>query len=281
MLIIYLMQFIEPALKFDPLFLQNITLFFGHTFVSVTLFCGVAWVYALLPEFTGREWKTDKVLVYFWNATFLLILIAWFQNLYSDFVEPASKHFSGQIINFLSAIPASIITMFGVIVQFYHSKIKWSIIPLMFLFGIAGWAIAGFAATVESTIAVYKVLHNTMFVPAHLHTNMLMGVTLFIFAFLFYFFFEKSKEYGGKKAKVGFWLFVGGGYGFVFMFYLEGLSSIPRRYARYTGIGIKSMHDTAVQQAQIAVFFVVLLSIGLIIMYFSLLQTFLKRRVTE
>ena len=281
MLVMYLLQFIEPSLKFDPLLLQNITLFFGHTFVSVTLFCGVAWIYELLPEFTGREWKTNKLLVYFWNATFLLILIAYFQNLYSDFVQPVSKEYSGQMLNFLSAIPASIITVICVIKQYDHSKVKWSIVPLMFLFGIGGWLIAGFAATVESSMAVYKTLHNTLWVPAHLHTNMLMGVTLFIFGFLFYFFFEKGNNYGGKIAKSGLWLFVVGGYGFVFLFFVEGLSSIPRRYARYTGIGIKSMHDTAVQMAQISVFFVLLLVIGLSLMYFSLLSNFFRKKIDQ
>lgn len=278
MLVMYLLQFLQPSLKFDPLFLQNITLFFGHTFVSVTLFCGVAWIYEILPEFTGREWRTDKVLVYFWNATFLVVLIAWFQNIYMDFFDPASREFSGQIINFLSAIPASIITIYRVIVQFYHSKIKWNIIPLMFLCGIAGWAIAGFAATVESTISVYKVLHNTMFVPGHLHTNMLMGVTLFIFGFLFYLFFENGKQQPGKLTKAGFWLFVAAGYGFVLMFFLEGISGIPRRYARYTGMGIKSMHDIAVQKAQIAVFFIILLSIGLLLLYYSLFANLWKKK---
>lgn len=279
MLIMYLLQFIEPRLKFDPLLLENITLFFGNTFVNTTLFCGVGWVYALLPEFTDREWKTDKVLVYFWNATFLLIVFAYFQNLYMDFVEPVAIQYTGQVVNYLSAVPATIITMFGVIVQFYHSKIKWNIIPLMFLFGIAGWAIGGFAATVESTMAIHKILHNTMWLPAHLHTTMLMGLTLFIFAFLFYFFSDKGKQYGDKVAKLGLWLFVIGGYGFVLTFYIEGIDSIPRRYARYTGIGIKSMHDTAVHQAQIAVFFVVILLVGLFIMYYSLFRKLLKKKV--
>lgn len=277
MLVMYLLQFIDPNLTFDPLLLQNIALYFGHTFVNVTLFLGVAWVYALLPEFTGRAWKTDKVLVYFWNATFLFILFAYFQNIFADFIAPKSIKYNRQIVNYLSTIPASIITMYGVILQFYRSKIKWGIIPLMILFGVAAWAIGGFAASVQSTLTVQKILHNTMWVPAHLHTNMLMGVTLFIFAFLFYFFFEKGKEYGGKVAKTGFWLFVTGGYGFVLMFYLEGLSGIPRRYARYTGIGIKSMHDTAVYQAQMAVFFAILLLIGLFIMYYSLYRNFLKK----
>lgn len=276
MLFMYLFQFIEPALKFDPFMLGNITIFFGNTFINTTLFCGVGWVYLLLPEFTGREWKTDKVLVYFWNATFLLILLAYIQNLYIDFVKSFSTQYTRQMFAYVSAAPATIITIAGAIVQFYQAKIKWMVIPLMFLSGIAGWAIGGFTAFVESIMAFHKVLNNTMWVPAHLHTTMLLGLTLFIFSFLFYLISDREKQSVSKVAKFGFWLFVAGGYGFVLTLYIEGVDSIPRRYARYTGIGIKSMHDTAVLQAQISVFFVIILFIGLFMMSFSLFSKLRK-----
>jgi cytochrome c oxidase subunit 1 len=254
------------------------TFFFGHTLANITLYCSVGWVYALLPEFTGREWKTNKVLVYAWNATFSFILFAYFHHLYMDFVQPLSMQYAGQIASYLSAIPATAITMFGVIVQLYHSKIKWSIIPLMFLLGMAGWAIGGFAAMVDSTIAINKVLHNTLWVPAHFHTYTLMGIVLFIFAFLFYLFSAKNDQKEDKIAKTGFWLFIIGSSGFLLMFYLGGLSSIPRGYARYSGINIKNMHITAVYLAQISVFFIILLLIGLLIMYFSLFAKLSNQR---
>jgi cytochrome c oxidase subunit 1 len=80
--------------------------------------------------------------------------------------------------------------------------------PSCFLIGVAGWAIGGFAAVVDSTIAVNKILHNTLWVPAHFHTYMLTGVVLFIFGFLFYLSHTKEEQYKDKFAKFGFWLFV-------------------------------------------------------------------------
>ena len=279
MLVLYLLQYFEPALSFDPLLLKNMTFFFGHTLVNITLYCGVGWVYLLLPEFTGRKWTTNKVLVYSWNATFIFILFAYFHHLYMDFVQPLPMQYAGQIASYLSAIPATVVTMFGVIVQIYHSKIKWGIIPLMFLIGVAGWAIGGFAAVVDSTIAINKVLHNTLWVPAHFHTYMLMGVVLFIFAFLFYFFPGSGNQDGGKLAKTGFWIFVAGGHGFLATFYLGGMNSIPRRYSDYAGIEIDSVHKTGAHLAEISVWLISLLIIGLLIMYISLFAKLRRQRV--
>ena len=75
MLIMYLLQHLEPSIAYDPLMLKNMVMFFGHTLVNITMYCAVGWVYALLPEYTGREWKVNKVLVYSWNITFLELLM--------------------------------------------------------------------------------------------------------------------------------------------------------------------------------------------------------------
>lgn len=267
---IYLVQSFISVLSFDPLLLKNMTFFFVHTLVNITLYLSVGWVYALLPEFTGRVWKTNKLLVYAWNATFFLIMFAYLHHLYMDFAQPLTMQYAGQIASYLSAIPATAITMFGVIVQLYHSKIRWGIIPLMFLSGMAGWAIGGFAALVDSTIAVNKILHNTLWVPAHFHTYTLMGIVLFILGFLFYLFPAKNNRQKDKIANTGFWIFATGAYGFLLMLYMGGLDSIPRGYARYTGMGINSMHAKAVCYSQVSAAFIILLLTGLFIMYFSL-----------
>ena len=278
-LIMYLLQSFEPALSFNVLLMKNITMFFGHTLANIIIYSALGWVYALLPEFTGREWKTNKVVMYSWNATFLFILFAFFHHMYMDFAQPIGMQYAGQVISYLSAVPATVVTMFGVITQLYHSKVKWGIVPLTFLIGTAGWAIGGGAAVVDSTIAMNRVLHNTLWVPAHFHTYLLLGAVLFIFGFLFYLFSENGNQDGGKLAKTGFWLFVLGGHGFLATFYFGGLSSIPRRYADYSGIEIKSVHQMGEHLAQISVWLIALLVIGLFIMYFSLFAKLFSRRI--
>ncbi|MBS1491054.1 MAG: cbb3-type cytochrome c oxidase subunit I [Bacteroidetes bacterium] len=280
-LIMNLLQFFEPNLAFDPLLLKNLVFFFGHTLVNITMYCGVGWVYTLLPEFTGREWKVNKVLVYSWNATFFFILFAYFHHLYMDFVQPLPFQYAGQIASYLSTVPATAITMFGVIVQFYHSRVKWSIIPITFLLGTAGWAIGGFAAVVDSTISINKVLHNTLWVPAHFHTYMLMGVVLFIFGFLYYLVYTNQKQRIDENAKLGFWLFVFGAYGFLLMFYLGGMHSVPRRFSDYGGIAITSTHEMGAFLARSAAVCVGLLLLGLLMMYGSLLAKLLKKHEPE
>lgn len=277
-LILNLLQYFEPSLTFNPLLLKNLVFFFGHTLVNITLYCCLGWVYALLPEYTGREWKVNKVLVYSWNATLFFIMFAYFHHLYMDFVQPLPFQVAGQLASYFSAIPATVVTMFGVIAQLYHSKIKWGIVPVAFLIGVAGWAIGGFAAVVDSTIAVNKILHNTLWVPAHFHTYMLTGVVLFIFGFLFYLSHTKEEQYKDKFAKFGFWLFVIAGHAFIATFYSGGMNSIPRRYADYKGIPISYTHHTGALLAQIAVYCIIALLMGLFIMYISILIKLGKKK---
>ena len=278
LLIMYLLQSFEPALSFNVLLMKNMVMFFGHTLANIIIYSALGWVYALLPEFTGREWKTNKVLVYSWSATFLFILFAFFHHMYMDFVQPLGLQYAGEIISYLSAVPATVVTMFGIITQVYHSKVKWGIVPLSFLIGTAGWAIGGGAAVVDSTISMNNVLHNTLWVPAHFHTYLLLGASLYIFGFLFYLFSGNGIKDGGKLAKTGFWLFVVAGHGFLATFYFGGLSSIPRRYADYSGIEIKSVHSTGELLAQISVWLISLLLIGLFIMYFSLFAKLCRKK---
>lgn len=285
MLIMYLLQVFEPTLTFNPLLMKNMVMFFGHLLVNCTMYCCVGWVYELMPEFTHHEWKTNKILVYSWNVTFICILFAYFHHLYMDFAQPESVQVLGQIISYLSAVPATGVTMFSMISQVYHSKIRWSIVPLLFLVGMGGWALGGFAAVVDSTIAFNSILHNTLWVPGHFHSYMLLGVVLFVLGFLFYLFSNKETLFPKPDqkrvdafAKIGFLTFVVGGLGFVMMFFLGGMNSVPRRYSTYTGIHIEHVKDTGILLARIASVFIGVLLIGLSIIYISLFKRLLKRQ---
>lgn len=275
--LLFILQYFEPSLSLDPLMMKNIIFFFGHTIVNATMYIGIAWLYAILPEFTHRDWKVTKLVVIAWNATFFFILFAYFHHLYMDFVQPLTLQYLGQFASYFSSIPATAVTMFGVIGQFYRSKVRWSIVPTMFLLGVAGWAIGGFAAVVDSTIAINKALHNTLWVPAHFHTYMLMGIVLIIFAFLYYFSTGENTE-NDIKPGWDFKLFITGSYGFLLMFYFGGLYSIPRRFSDYAGVNTQSVHETGTLLAKIAVVFIVLLLIGLLSMYGGLIKRLLSNQ---
>ncbi|MCO5269893.1 MAG: cbb3-type cytochrome c oxidase subunit I [Brumimicrobium sp.] len=276
MLIMYLMQHLNAGLNFDPLLMKNLMFFFGHMLVNITLYCGLGWVYTLMPEFTGREWSLNKITVMAWHATFFFIIFAYFHHLYMDFGQPVFIQVFGQLASYLSAIPASAVSIFGFISQLYRSKVKWTFVPTAFFFGAAGWAIGGLSAVVDSTIALNKVLHNTLWVPAHFHTYMLMGVVLFILGFVFYFIYEKNGKVADTKLGFGFWTFVVGACGFLLMFYMGGMHSVPRRYAEYSHT-MPTTHEHGMNYAFTAAIFVILVLIGLLTIFGSIVKGLLKK----
>jgi cytochrome c oxidase subunit 1 len=138
---------------------------------------------------------------------------------------------------------------------------QWRFVPLCFYLGIIGWVIGGFAAVVDSTIAINSVFHNTLWVPAHFHTYFLAGYFLILWGFLF----EFSGSARDKLAKAGFVLVVAGAYGFLFMFYLGGALGVPRRFASYGAIPITSLATFGERTALAAACFVALFVIGLLV----------------
>lgn len=271
MLMMYLLQWFNPALKFDPLLMKNMVFMFGHTIVNIAMYCGVAFVYAFLPSFTGRPWKGNKVVAISWNATLLIVLFAYFHHLYMDFNQPGWVQHLGQIASYSSAIPATAITGLGVIGQLWRADTRWSMVPIALVAGIVGWIVGGFAAVVDATIAFNTMLHNTLWVPGHFHTYFLVGFVVLLIAFV-EILHEREGEPGALGAVATMLL---GGYGFVMAFYLGGVNSVPRRFATYDNLSFSSLADTGRSLAGFGAVFATVFLSGLLA-YLAL--TWAKRR---
>jgi len=218
----------------DALLMKNLTFFFGHVLVNITMYLGVAMVYELLPTYAGRPWKTNRVVAIAWDAVLFLILFAYFHHLYMDFAQPTWVQKFGQICSYLLSVPAGVVSIFGTLLLVYASKMKWTFASMLFFLGIMGWGVGGIAAVIDSTVAVNFHFHNTLWVPAHFHTYYLMGVVLIVLGFVDH----VGKELSGLpenplRSKWTVALLLIGGYGFVSMFYWAGAHSVPRRYAVY------------------------------------------------
>lgn len=263
MLMLYLAQWLAPELQFDALLMKNAVFLFGHTLVNITMYCGVAAVYELLPAYTGRPWKTNSIVALSWNAVLALVLFAFFHHLYMDFVQPVAVQYLGQITSYLSAVPATVVTAFGVMTQVYRSGMRWSFVPLAMVFGVVGWIAGGLAAVVDSTIAVNVFFHNTLWVPAHFHTYFLVGFVLMLFGFVYHLVGSRAES----TARLSLWAMLIGGYGFVVAFYLAGIESVPRRYANYSSIDIPAVVSYGQSNALIAVVSVSVFIAGLLMYY--------------
>lgn len=262
LLMMYLIQWLNPDITFNALLLKNIVFLFGHTIVNVTMYCGVAIVYELLPKYTGRPWKANKIVALSWNATLIFVLVAYFHHLYMDFAQPLAFQYVAQIASYMSAVPATVVTLFGVLAQIYRNKFEWKFVPLALCLGTMGWIIGGFIAVVDSTIILNYFFHNTLWVPAHFHTYFLLGFVVMLFGFL-YEFFEPVKE---GLAKIGLILSAIGGYGFVVMFAIAGMGGVPRRYSNYGDIPIESVAKAGQSAASGSHAFIGILLIGLVLL---------------
>lgn len=219
----------------DALLMKNLTYFFGHTIANEMLYLGLAVIYELFAEVSGRpKWKTTWYVALAWNFTLIFILTAFFHHLYMDFVQPEGLQIVGQLASYLASLPAAGVTVFSVLVAVYRTKIKWSLTNLLFFIGIAGWVIGGLGAVIDATISNNFVLHNTLWVPAHFHTYNAMGNVLFSLAFFNWFSLHFDNEIQKERfTKLKLVLLLIGGIGFLLAFYVGGAESIPRRYSSY------------------------------------------------
>lgn len=242
----------------DALLMKNLTFYFGHMLVNITLYLGVAMVYEVLPAYAGRPWKSNKLVAIAWNTVLLLVMFAYLHHLYMDFVQPRWLQALGQISSYLISVPAAVVTIFSTLALVHGSRMRWRLASLMLYLGVLGWTVGGVAAVIDSTVAVNARFHNTLWVPAHFHTYFLMGVVLMILGTFFHLVEEASgipESPTRTKAIVGL---VGvGGYGFLLMFYVAGALAVPRRFAVYPaevaqGVGL----------ARIAIVFIALLLAG-------------------
>lgn len=218
----------------DALLMKNLTFLFGHLLVNLSMYLAVGVLYDVFPEYTGREWGNNKIVAIAWNAVFAIVLLAYFHHLYMDFVQPTTFQYLGQIASYMSSLPSAIVTAFGAAMIVYRAKIKWNLGFILMFFGILGWGIGGIGAVIDSTISVNLKFHNTLWVPAHFHTYMIEGLVLMVLGYFYHYCQEKAKlPENLSYHKIITSLILIGGYGFLFMFYLSGAESVPRRFAFY------------------------------------------------
>ncbi len=77
MIVISLINIYEPAFAIDPLLAKNMIYFFGHIFINASIYMAVIAVYEIIPEYTGRPWKTSRVFVAAWSAVLLFVMAVY------------------------------------------------------------------------------------------------------------------------------------------------------------------------------------------------------------
>lgn len=233
-LVMTLINLFFPAFEVDPLLAKNMIYFFGHVFINATIYMAVIAVYALLPRYTGRPWKSStKAFLGAWTASTIMVVIVYPHHILMDFAQPQWMHVMGQIISYTSGLPVLAVTAYGAITILYRSGIRWDLASGLLTLSVFGWAAGTIPAMVDATIVVNEVMHNTLWVPGHFHFYLLLGVMAMALGFMVW--MARTYGTGGGSAldAPAFWLYALGGVGFVGMFLMGGREGAPRRFAEY------------------------------------------------
>lgn len=217
----------------DALLAKNMIFFFGHVFINASIYMAVIAVYEIIPEYTGRPWKTSRPFIIAWASVLLFVMAVYPHHLLQDMVMPAWILVMGQIISYLSGIPLLAVTAFSLCVYLVGSKMRWDLASALLVLAVAGWSVGSVPAIVDGMIMVNKVMHNTQWVPGHFHIYLLLGEVAMAFGFMAWLVRARDAAQAELKGldKLAFGAYMIGGAGFTLVFLISGAMSIPRRWA--------------------------------------------------
>jgi cytochrome c oxidase subunit 1 len=225
-------RLVDTEIEIDALWAKNLTYFFGHSYANLIIYLAVGGLYVLLPLYANRPWKTTKPIVIGWLATLVFVATAYSHHLYMDFVQPKAVQAVSYFSSSAAAVPVLVVTIFTGLMLVWGSRYRWTLASTLLYLGFAGWAIGGAAAVIDSIIAVNFRLHNTVWVPAHFHTYLLLAVVFWALAVAAHLLERAAGRSPRRSLLVGaLVLMVAGGYGLVGVWYAAGALGVPRRYA--------------------------------------------------
>jgi cytochrome c oxidase subunit 1 len=223
---------IDSGVEIDALWAKNLTYFFGHSVANLIIYLAAGMLYGLVPRYAGRQWKTTKPIVVGWMATLVLVATAYSHHLYMDFVQPGFAQYVSMGASFAAAIPVAVVTIYTGMMLVWGSRYRWTLASTLLYLGFAGWAIGGTAAVLDSVIPLNFRLHNTLWVPAHFHTYLMLGVVFWLLAFVVHLFERAAARPASRLATIAApSAMVIGGYVLVGSWYASGALGVPRRYA--------------------------------------------------
>jgi cytochrome c oxidase subunit I len=215
----------DAGVDFDVLVAKNLVYFFGHSLAAGA-------VYVLVPRYAGRPYATTKVFVAGWMGSLVFIATAFSHHLYMDFVQPLWAQVVSEIASYGALIPVAVITIYSMTMLVWGSRYRWTLASTLLYVGLAGWAIGGVGALIDSIIPINFRLHNTVWVAAHFHTYLMLTVVLWALAFLAHLLERDADRTSSRATRI--WtigLLLVGGYGLTGTWFVAGVLGIPRRYA--------------------------------------------------
>ncbi|GGA74024.1 cbb3-type cytochrome c oxidase subunit I [Ornithinibacillus halotolerans] len=230
-LIMNIINVINPSFTFDPMLAKNLTYAFGHIFANAIIYMAVIVVYELLPKYAKRPWAVTKLFLVAWTMSTVFTLLIYTHHMLMDFSMPKWMLIMGQALSYANGIPVLVVTAYGALMVVHKSGIKWDMASGLAFMSMLGWTIGAIPAIVDATIVVNHVMHNTKWVPGHFHMYMGLGAVVMLFSFMYYLAKIDSNVQETKLDKFAFWCYTIAMMAISIQFLVSGALSTPRRWA--------------------------------------------------
>ena len=89
-------NFLIPSFAVDALLAKNAIYFFEHVFINAKIYMAIKALYELVPEYTGKPWKTPRLFAIAWAALVILVQAVYFRHLVQDMTMPEAELVPGQ-----------------------------------------------------------------------------------------------------------------------------------------------------------------------------------------
>jgi heme/copper-type cytochrome/quinol oxidase subunit 1 len=167
-----------------------------------------------------------------WMGSLVFIATAYSHHLYMDFVQPVWADIISETASYAAVIPVAVITIYSMTMTVWGSRFRWTLASTLLYIGLAGWAIGGTGAVIDSIIPINFRLHNTVWPVAHFHTYLILTVVVWCLAFLAHLLEADADETSSPAARASAVLLIlVGGYGLTGTWFVAGMLGVPRRYA--------------------------------------------------
>ena len=255
----------------DPMMYTNLIWMWGHPEVYILVLPAFGAFTEIVSTFSRKRIAsyTSNVLGMIGVSAFALSV--WLHHFFTMGAGANVNAFFG-VMTMIIAIPTSVL-VFTWIATMYKGRIKFTVPMLWFLGFIAVFAIGGMAGVVLAVPPADFQLHNSLFLVAHFHSNVIGGVLFGIFAAITYWF---PKITGVKlNEKIGRYAFTCWMVGFLTSFipmYVLGFMGATRRLDHYDA-------STGWQPLYVLMFIGgIIICIGVALQIVQIIASFLQKR---
>lgn len=216
----------------DPMLYSNLIWMWGHPEVYILMLPAFGVFSEIVSTFSRKPIASYTSNVLGMAGVSALALSVWLHHFFTMGASANLNAFFGTM-TLIIAIPTSVL-FFTWIATMYKGSIRFDTPMLWFLGFVAVFTIGGLSGLVLAVPPVDFQLHNSLFLVAHFHSNVIGGVLFGIFAGISYWFPKiagyKLNERIGRQA---FWCWI---IGFCMSFvpmYILGIMGAPRRLDHY------------------------------------------------